>query len=577
MPELTELVARETGPLEALCWERHATDLELAYPPGLPDSDDPAVWRAASAHPRGLWWNPQAAARPVEFIEGFCRHYKGEWAGKRVELAEWQRQATRILFGWQLADGSRRFRVAYIEVPRKNGKTTWAAGLGLYLLVADGEAGGEVYSTATKKDQARLVHADATHMVKASPTLRRFVKVLRANLNCAKLGSKFEPLGADSSTLDGLNPSANIVDELHAHKDRTLWDVMDTAMGARRQPLTLAITTAGLTDPEAIGFQQHAHAVAVLEGALEDDGFFAFVAAAAETDDWRLPATWAKANPNLGVSLRPEYLAAQAKKAEEQPSFLPSFLRLHLNVWVAAARRWLPMDKWNADAAEPIEWHRARELELLGARCFGGLDLSTTRDLSALVLLFPLGGQPGEAEHYATVVRCYCPEAAIERRSRRDRVPYDAWAKLGWLTPTPGEVVDYDFIRAELVELARRYKLVECAFDPWNATQLTTQLAEQDGLRMIQVRQGYQSLSAPSKELEKLVVGGRLRHAGHPVLRWAAANVTLRTDPNGNIAPDKAKSTGRIDPIVALIMALSRATANVAPGSVYSHRGLRVL
>lgn len=577
MPELLEAPAREAGPLERLCWQRHENDLALAYPFGHPDSDEAEVWRQASQHPRGLWWNPQAAARPVEFIEHFCKHHKGEWAGQRVELAPWQRDATRILFGWQLADGSRRFRVAYIEVPRKNGKTTWAGGLALYLLVADGEPGGEVYATATKKDQAKIVHGDAVHMVKASPTLRRYVKVLRNNLNCPKLGSKFEPLGADSSTLDGLNPSANIVDELHAHKDRALWDVMDTAMGARRQPLTLAITTAGLTDPEAIGFQQHTHAVAVLEGTLEDDGFFAFIAAAGETDDWTAPETWARANPNLGVSVRPGYLAAQAKKAAEQPSFLPTFLRLHLNVWVAAAKRWLPMERWNAEPTEPIEWHQARELELSGARCFGGLDLSTTRDLSSLCLLFPLPLPAGRAPEYATLFRCYCPEVSIERRSRRDRVPYDAWARLGWLTPTPGEVVDYDFIRADLVALAARYKLVECAFDPWNATQLTTQLAEQDGLKMIQVRQGYQSLSAPSKELEKLVVSGRLHHGGHPIARWAAANVTLRTDPNGNIAPDKAKSTGRIDPIVALIMALSRAVANVAPGSVYEHRGLRIL
>lgn len=577
MPELLAPSAERAaeGRLERLCWERHERDLKLAYPFGEPASQEPEAWARASQHPLGYWWNPSAAERPVQFVESYCRHHKGEWAGQPLKLAPWQARATRILFGWLRSDGSRRFRLAYIEVPRKNGKTTWLGGLGLYMTVADGEPGAEVYSTATKKDQAKIVHNDAREMVKRSPTLRRYVRILRNNINCPRMGAKFEPLGADSSTLDGLNPSCNIVDELHAHKDRSLWDVMDTAMGARRQPLTLAITTAGLTDPEAIGYQQHSHAASVLEGNLEDEALFAFIACADSEDDWTQEATWQKANPNYGVSVRPEYLAQQAKKAAEQPSFLPSFLRLHLDVWVTAAKRWLSMEAWNREASEPLGWHEARELELSGARCFGGLDLSTTTDLSAVALLFPLPGtKPVE---YATLLRVYCPERSIEQRSKRDRVPYDAWARLGWLRPTPGEVIDYDYIRADVVQLAKRYSVAEFGFDPWNATQITTQLAEQDGLPMVQVRQGYQSMSAACKELEKLVVAGRLRHGGHPILRWAASNATLRHDPNDNVAPDKAKSTGRIDPLVAVIIALSRAIASAPPGSVYSERGLRVL
>jgi phage terminase large subunit-like protein len=251
-------------------------------------------------------------------------------------------------FGWRRADGSRRYRILYIEIPRKNAKSTTAAADGLYLLVGDQEPGAEVYSSATKKDQARIVHDAATQMVKASPQLGKWVKAYRNNLSCGRLNAKFEPLGADSNTLDGLNPHGNIVDELHAHRDRGVWDVLDTAMGARRQPMTIAITTAGIYEPESIGWQMHEHATNVLEGVLEDDGFFAFIAAADEGDDWTDPETWRKANPNIDVSIREEYLSQQCEKAKAQPAFLNTFLRLHLNRWTQQRDRWISMEHWNA-------------------------------------------------------------------------------------------------------------------------------------------------------------------------------------------------------------------------------------
>jgi phage terminase large subunit-like protein len=523
--------------------------LELAaYPYGRPK--DPRK----TQHSQGYWYDPEAAERVVIFIETLCHHSKGEWRGQLIRLEDWQKdELLRPLFGWMRADGTRLFRIAYVEMARKNAKSTLGAAVGLYLLAGDQEGGAEVYSSATKRDQARIVHDAAVAMVKASPELRRWVKPQRLNLSCARLGAKFEPLSSDSKTLDGLNPHGNIVDELHAHKDRTVWDVLDTGMGARRQPLTFGITTGGTYEPESIGWQLHEHAIKVLEGVLEDDAFFTLLCCADPEDDWRAPATWAKANPNLGVSVREEFLAAQCRKAEQQPSFQNEFLRKHLNLWTQQQDRWLPIEQWNAcDQDRPRDWHLAREQGLAGKPCYAGLDLSTKLDLTALVLAFE--PDPGLLE---LLCRFWVPEATITKRSRQDRVPYDAWARDGWLTATPGDVVDYDFIRSEVVALGRRFAIQEIAFDPWNATQIATQLTG-EGFQMVEVRQGYKSLSEPSKEFEKLIMAGRVRHAGHPVLRWMVSNVSLRRDPNDNIAPDKSTSGDRIDGVAAAIMALSR-------------------
>lgn len=552
---------RVEGKHERLCWERHARDLKLAYPRA---GGDPQKTR----HPKGYWFDAEAAERPVRTIEAFCKHHKGEWAGKPLLLEEWQKRLIRIAFGWMRPDGTRRFRILYIEVPRKNGKSEIGAALGLYLLVADHEPGAEIYSSATKKDQAKIVHDTAVAMVKASPELKKWVRSYRNNLHCVRLGSKFEPLGADSSTLDGLNPHGNIVDELHAHRDRGVWDVLDTAMGARRQPMTIAITTAGVYEPESIGWQQHEHAQKVLEGVIEDDAYCAYIAAAPEDADWTLPETWATANPNLGVSVKPDYLAEQCEKAKAQPSFLNTFLRLHLNRWTSQQDRWLAMEHWNACDQDltPVE-AAERESRLAGAVAFAGLDLASKVDIAAFVLALPR-----EDDVVELVCRFWVPEEKVVERSRRDRVPYDAWVREGWLTATPGNVIDYEFIRAEMNRLSGQYDLREVGFDPWNATQLATQLSE-DGFTMVEVRQGFRSLSEPAKALEARIMAKQIRHAGHPVLRWMVSNVATREDPNGNIAPDKSASSEKIDGVVATIMAFSRLI--VAPDfqSVYEERG----
>ena len=514
---------------------------------------------------RGLWFNDAAADRVVEFF-GMLRHYKGEWAGREFELSDWQvEDIIRPLFGWMRADGTRRFRHAYIEVARKNGKSTLVAGLGLFLTMADGEPGAEVYSSATKREQAKIVFGDARQMLELSPKLKRYCQIFRNNINVPRTGSKFEPLGADSNTLDGLNPHGNIVDELHAHRDRRVWDVMATAMGARRQPLTLAITTAGMYRPESIGWEQHNLAVQVLEGVIEDDAFFAYIAAADSDDDPGDPETWAKANPALGGTVKADYLEEEWRRAKQSPSFLNTFLRTHLNVWTSQVDRWLDMDNWNA-----CELVSAAE-DLIGQECFGGLDLASTTDIAAFALVFPDVDMT-----FDVLMRFWVPEERIQERSVRDGVPYDAWAREGWLTATEGNVIDFEVIRRDLNRMAEEYDIREIAFDRWGAMQITTQL-DGDGLTVVPMGQGFASMSAPSKELEAQVMGHKLAHGGNPVLRWMASNAAIEEDAAGNIKPAKHKSTEKIDGIVALVMAMDRAVRHREEDKVYSSEGLLVV
>lgn len=553
--------ARTLGKYERLFHERQARDLELTKQRG--------------GHPLGFVYSHEIGDHVVKFIEKYCRHHKGEWAGQRLILEEWQKEVIRVAFGWQMPDPEkrgqfkRRFTTIYVEIPRKNGKSEVAAAIGLYLTMADGEEGAEVYSSATKKDQARIVWKAAAEMVNRSPKLKERAKAFKGSIVVDKTSSTFQPLGADSSTLDGLNPHGNIIDELHAHKDRGVWDVLDSAMGARRQPVTLAITTAGVLGRESIGYEMHDYAVKVLEGTIaDDDKFFAFIAAADEGDDYFSEATLAKANPNFGVSAKRDYLMNQAKKAQRQPGFLNEYLVKHLNVWTQQAKRWLPLDKWNScepqvqDAAEVRRLAVAREGLLTGRECRGGLDLSSKLDLSALVLEFPLPDDCVEL-----VCRFWLPEARVAEEAAKGKRHYETWVKQGWLKVTPGNAVDYEFIRKDINDLVdgpSKFVIKELGFDPWNGRDLATRLMG-DGLNMIELRQSYQVLSEPCKDLEAKVVEGKVRHMNNPVMRWCASNAVVIMDANGNIRPDKAKAADRIDGIVAWAMARSRGI--VAPKS----------
>ncbi len=558
------MAARQLGKYEKLSVARHATDLALARQPG--------------GHPRGLRWDPEAGERPIIFIERYCKHHKGVWAGKPLLLEHWQKEIVRQAFGWFRADGTRRYRTLYIEVPRKNGKSELAAALGLYLLIADGEAGAEIYSSATKKDQARIVWKTAAAMVKASAELRRFVTPYQNSLVCDQTDSSFEALGADSKTLDGLNPHGNIMDELHAHPDRRVWDILATAMGARRQPLTVAITTAGLYEPESIGWQIHDFACKVLDGVFDDDSFFAFIAAADEGDDMFSEAAQQKANPNWDISIGPSYLAKQAEKAKRQPSFLNEYLKLHLNIWTQQVTRWLSLDKWSeceaplstaVDAARKLAVERERGLER--KTCYGGLDLSTKLDLTALVLEFP-----SKDDVIDLVCRFWLPEARVAEYAARGQRHYETWVREGWLTTTPGDVVDYEFIRREVNLLAKRYVLKVLAFDPWSATDLAVRLMG-DGINMVECRQGYKTLSEPSKDLEARIISKKVRHAWNPIMRWCVANAVITSDSAGNIKPDKERAVERIDGVVAAVMALNRVGSATVGSGGYLSRGTGVV
>lgn len=508
----------------------------------------------------------RAAVGAVRFFERLLRHPKGPLAGQPFLLAPWQAEIVRRLFGCKDdVSGLRQYRRAYIEVPRGNGKSTWAAGMALLMLLADGEQSAEIFSVAADRDQARIVFDTAREMVEDSAPLKRLVKVYRSSMVVESSRSAYRVLSAEAYTKHGLNPHAIIFDELHAQPSRDLYDVLNTAMGKRAQPLMVMITTAGY-DRESICWQQHEYARQVAAGIIEDPTYLAAIFAAGSEDDWTSPATWEKANPNWRVSVQPEFIRQEFESALSTPAYQNTFRRLYLNQWTQQESRWIDMGAWDAcNTALP---------GLDKRMCFGGLDLASTTDIAALTLAFP-PEREGELMWWRPFF--WIPEDKMIERERRDKVPYSTWVRQGLVTATPGNVIDYAFIRQKIRELAGRYQLREIAIDPWNATQLALQLTD-DGLTVVEMRQGFASMTAPSKELLRLVMAGQVGHGGNAVLRWMADNVTVKQDPAGNIKPDKASSTARIDGIVATIMAVGRATLHgTDKTSVYQTRGIMVL
>jgi phage terminase large subunit-like protein len=519
---------------------------------------------------RGFHFDARLSKRSIKFFE-LLQHSKGEWAGKALSLEPWQQFILWCIFGWVREDGTRRFTKAMVEVARKNGKSTFAAGVGLYLLTADGEQGAEIYAAATKKDQARIVFDEAAKMVRASPALRKHLSVFRSNITMQSTASKFEPLSSDEDSMDGLNVHAAIIDELHAHKTRAVYDVLDSATGSRRQPLLLTITTAG-AGTEGIWNEEHGYAEKVLEGfakegGIKDDKFFACVYLIDAEDDWRDEACWIKANPNLGVSVKPDDLRGKCRKAMEMPSAQNEFLRKHMNRKTQQVTRWLDLDQWDG-CGEAFD-----ESKLVGRECYAGLDLSSKTDLSAWVKVFPPAVDDGK---WRVMADFFSPAETAELRERRDRAPYKQWADQGCMILTEGNAVDYDVIIAKILADRSRYEIQEIAYDPWGATHLATRLMG-EGAVMVEFGQGYRSMSEPTKELEKLVVTKMLAHGGNPALRWMASHVCIETDPAGNVKPSKRKSTERIDGIVALVMALGRAIVKAGGESVYESRGIEAI
>lgn len=517
-----------------------------------------------------FYFDERAAELAVRFFERLLVHSKGEWASKPFTLEPWQRdEIIRPLFGWKrTSDGTRRYRRAYIEVPRKNGKSSLAAGIALLLLFADNEPGSEVYSAAADRDQAAIVFDEARRMVEASSHLANRAQVYKRVVHVPETHSVYRVLSADAYTKHGLNAHGVIFDELHAQPTRDLWDVLTTSTGARRQPLVVAITTAGF-DRESICWELHEYARQIKAGIIQDDTFLSVIYAADEADDWLDPNVWAAANPNLGVSVKLDYLRNEARRAELTPAYQNTFRRLHLNQWTQQDTRWLPLEAWDR-CATPVN-----DALLNGAVCYGGLDLSSTWDLSSFVLVFP--NEEGEEERFAWLPFFWIPEENMIERARKDRVPYDAWARDGWIRTTEGDVIDYAYIVRAIEELGERYQIREIAFDRWGAFQVSQALAGA-GFEMVGFGQGFASMASPTKELLRIVLDAKLAHGGHPVLRWMADNMVVSTDAAGNVKPNKAKSTERIDGIVAGIMALDRAIRHEGNGrSIYEDRGLEVV
>lgn len=513
----------------------------------------------------GYYFDKKAADLAVLFIEQLLVHTKGEWAGEPFVLASWQRDdIVRPLFGWKKADGTRKYRRAYIEIPRGNGKSTLVAGIALVLLFVDDEPGAEIYGAASDRDQAAIVFEQAKQMVEASPVLSRRASIYKRSIVVPGTSSVYRVLSADVKTKHGLNAHGVVADELHAWPNRDLWDVLTTSTRSRRQPLVVVITTAGF-DRESICYEQHDYALKVQNGIIDDPELLVYIRAADEGDDWTDPKTWAKANPNLGVTVKRDYIEAECKRARLTPAYENTFKRLHLNIWTQQDVRWLPMQAWDACN---------RELRIAsGQACYGGLDLASTVDIAALVLDFP--SEPGEPELHQWLPFFWVPEENLIERARRDRVPYDTWARAGFLRVTPGNVIDYPRIAADIIALADSFNIREIAFDRWGAIQMSQQL-EAAGFTMVAFGQGFVSMSPPTKELLRLTLDKKLVHGGHPVLRWMANNLMVEQDAAGNVKPSKRKSREKIDGIVAGIMALDRATRREA-ASVYEARGILTL
>jgi phage terminase large subunit-like protein len=496
----------------------------------------------------------KAADIAVRFFEENLTHSKGELGGKPFVLEQWQKDYVSKLFGTMNGD-VRQYRTSLLAIPRKNGKSTLCAGIALKLMF-DGEPGAEIYSCAADRDQARLVFEMAKVCVENSPKLRSRLRVFRNSIVREDTHTTYKALSAEAFTKHGLNAHGIIFDELHAQPDRELWDVMTTSTGARRQPLCVAITTAGY-DRKSVCWEIWRYALAVRDGAIKDQTFLPAIYAAEPADDWTAETTWRKSNPNLGVSVKLDDLRVRCKRAQDMPSEENTFKRLHLNMWTEQDTRFLQMSHW-AQGDKPCP------VMLDGRECFAGLDLATTYDTTCFCLLFPLDDGTFWAEPHFWI-----PEDNMRDRVKRDRVPYDVWAKAGKLHLTPGNVTDFDQVRADIVALSKKYNIRQVAIDRWNAHQITTQL-QGEGVNVLGFGQGYGSMSSPTAALEAAVVGGKLLHGGHPVLAWQASNVAVQSDHQGNKKPSKAKSTERIDGIVALIMALGIHATSTAPAPAQS-------
>lgn len=516
----------------------------------------------------GYVWDRAKAERARTFFKTCLVHTKGQWAGQPFDPLDWQwRYIIAPLFGWVHKDtGYRRFRIAYISVPKKNGKSTICSGLALLLTIGDNEPGAEVYGAACDKQQAGIVFDEAMAMANHDRSvLKKHVVIIpsRKRIYYQSTNSWYQAMSADVGSKEGLKIHGLIFDELHAQRNRTMWDTYRYGGETRRQPLIIAITTAGW-DRNSICYEQYDYARKVQAGAIADLNFYSYIAEASPDDDWTSPEVWRRANPSMGILLDEDSMAAACLEAKSSPAKLNAFLRYRLNIWTEQAERSIHMDEW--DACSGI----VDPAELEGMECHGGLDLSSTRDLTAFVLVFKVDDKIKVLPFF------WVPRDTAVERDREGSTPYLSWIQAGLIETTPGKVTDYDAIRKRINELGTIYNIRRVPVDRWNATQLQVQL-NGDGFDCMPFGQGFASMSAPTKELERLIACRGLEHGGNPVLRWMASNLCITEDPAGNKKPDKAKSGEKIDGIVGLIMGLGSLNLQEAGGSVYDERGVETI
>lgn len=496
-------------------------------------------------NPKDPWvFDDELANAPIEFIEKFCKHSKGKWIGKPVILELFQKAKLQAVYGFVHKEtGLRRVRESFTLVGRKNGKSTEKAGTGVFMLVGDGEGGSEVYSAATKKDQARIVFTEAVNMSVQSADLSRHIKKRKTDLYFPMTFSKFEPLASDSNSLDGLNAHNIIIDELHAIKNRDLYDVLKQSMSAREQPLLDMITTAGFVR-ESIFDSIYNYACEVLDGTIEDDRFMAFIYELDDRSEWTDYRSWEKANPGLGTIKSYDELAANVERAKSDPDFLPTVLTKDFNVRETKTGTWLTFDQINNEATYDIEYLR-------GTYGVGGVDLSSTTDLTCATLVVEKEGQVYSLQQY------FLPGELIPKRAKEDGTPYDKWAERGLLTACEGNKVNFSDITKWFIKMHQEYDITPMwvGYDPWSSAYWVDEM-EEYGFVMEQVRQGAQTLSQPMKELGADLTGHRINYNNNPILKWCLTNTAAKRDDNDNIRPVKGKNNRqRIDGMVSLLIA----------------------
>lgn len=543
-----------------------------------------------AAKKMGLYFDEVAANHAIDFFPEFLCFYEGAFDGQPFNLTPHQKFVVGSIFGWKRSrDGFRRFRTAYIEEAKGNGKTPLAAGIGLYGITFDDEPGAEVYSAATTRDQAGLTFRDARLYAEASESLKEMLTVGQHNIAYDEGNSFFRPVSSEHRALDGKKPHIALIDEVHEHPNDLVVRKMSAGTKTRRQSIIFEITNAGY-DRQSICFQHHEYTEKILEGTLNDDAWFGMMTGldvcercesegktipqdgCPDCDDWRDESVWEKANPNMHYLGAPfiDYLRRQVEEAKAMPSQENIVKRLNFCIWTESITKWMSTDKWNA-CGFPVDAEA-----LKGRSCYGGLDLSNNIDLTAWVLVFPPIDDGGK---YEILCRFFLPEDNMMERVKRDKVPYDVWVRQGFIKTTPGNIIDYAFILAQIEQDSKDYHIQELAFDRWGSQKITTDLQdlgfEVDGKKtLVQFGQGYASMSPPTKEVEKMVLSGELAHGNNPVLSWNVSNVSIRFDPAENQKPDKEKSIERIDGAVALIMAIGRAMLQKDTTSIYEQRGL---